>query len=962
MYRRLAAVIVAACLFTAQQALALGLGDIKVLSALNEPLRAEIALVGATSEELTGLEVRLASAEAFERYGLSKPTFMNSFKLRVSPTGTPKIEITSTQPVTDPFVTMLIEAVWPRGRLLREYTVLLDPPTYASPQPTAPPAMSRPAAPQRNAASSSGSVRRTNPTPATMPASSLAGAGQYRVERGDSLWKIASAMNPGDAAAINQAMIAIYDANPQAFNGNINSLRAGAVLTLPDQSSVFSISRSDALQAVRQQNANWRGSEGSLRLVPPDEDTGTGGIATRGTDIAGGSDGRSAAEVTALQRELEEKERLLALRNEELARLQDQLAQQNAPAAELPVEPDPDFSSQPELDAPLTADEIFAETQDSDDTINDSLADASDAADTDAFDVTDDALVDEPDAGEAEEPVADTPATTTPVPAVVTTSSSQADKGLLDRLLDSWVYIAGGAAVVLGLLGFIAVRQRAAAADDTGTWEALDAADLEDLDGTLAATGRLRDIGSRGGDTVRSPSLDQALPDDMLEQTAPVQETSIPEVTEATPVTAQEAPAVAPVSLDDTFSSETAINFDQSDPLKEADFHMAYGLFDQAAELVKGALTVDGQDPKLHAKLCEIFFQWGNEQGFVGAAEGFKAIGGDSDPAWNNVVIMGQQIAPTNELFSGAQVSAGGGDLDLSFDGDTRSIDAQLGAEQTDNDGFGEVFDGSGLTTEQPAVSNSIDFEFDDIGDDDNTSEQPMLDDSPTGQSPALDYSFDDGTVEQPLTMDDEYSEDSGNTNEIDLADLQLDPGTANELLDAGEELSSDLLSATGATSVLPDDFEVSLPADSEETVMARPDPDVLADLEANNTTEMPISSSRIEEADLDVADLTSEFRVDDLKAHEDATMEQPIVDSAPTMFADDAFGDGDDSTVNTGVNAMLEVDEESMGEVGTKLDLARAYVDMGDPEGARSILGEVVNEGDESQREEAQALLDSLG
>ncbi|MEM8548661.1 MAG: FimV/HubP family polar landmark protein, partial [Pseudomonadota bacterium] len=324
MHRWLAAVVIAACLVPVHHAHALGLGDLEVKSALNEPLRAELVLVGATRDELTTLEIGLASQETFERNGLVKETFMSGFRFRVRPTGTPVVEITSTQPVTEPFVTMLIEATWPRGRLLREYTVLLDPPTYAAPTTAAAPPVSRPAPAQRPAGTS-GTVRRSPPAPTRSNVASTAG-GDYRVQRGDSLWNIATSLAPGDTAAINQAMMAIYQANPDAFDGNINRLRAGAVLNLPSESDLFQINRQAALEEVRRQNADWQGGSGSLRLVPPDDNAGLG-IST-GSESAGTGTGGTAstAEMAAIQRELSEKERLLAIRNEEIARLQAQLA------------------------------------------------------------------------------------------------------------------------------------------------------------------------------------------------------------------------------------------------------------------------------------------------------------------------------------------------------------------------------------------------------------------------------------------------------------------------------------------------------------------------------------------------------------------------------------------------------------------------------------------------------------
>ena len=111
---------------------ALGLGEIKLNSALNQPFDAEIELVSATQEDLGALRAALASNDTFTRYGLDRPAYLADFSFRVAKGsgGQDVLRVTSPRPVTEPFVT-LVEANWPRGRLLREYTVLLDPPVYA---------------------------------------------------------------------------------------------------------------------------------------------------------------------------------------------------------------------------------------------------------------------------------------------------------------------------------------------------------------------------------------------------------------------------------------------------------------------------------------------------------------------------------------------------------------------------------------------------------------------------------------------------------------------------------------------------------------------------------------------------------------------------------------------------------------------------------------------------------------
>ena len=155
-----------ACLFMlSSEVWALGLGEVRLNSALNEPLRAEIELLAASSEELAGLTVALASQETFERYGIDRPFYLQDLTFEIVRSGTAEgnyVRVRSRSPITEPFLTFLVEATWPRGRLLREYTVLLDPPTFAPPVTQSQPAVS---APTRTTPTDSGRIERQAPPP-----------------------------------------------------------------------------------------------------------------------------------------------------------------------------------------------------------------------------------------------------------------------------------------------------------------------------------------------------------------------------------------------------------------------------------------------------------------------------------------------------------------------------------------------------------------------------------------------------------------------------------------------------------------------------------------------------------------------------------------------------------------------------------------------------------------------------
>ncbi|MDH3821994.1 MAG: hypothetical protein OEU59_12785, partial [Gammaproteobacteria bacterium] len=168
MSRRLMRISLGLVLLLSSEVWAIGLGDINLDSALNEPLRAEIELLSATPEELSNLVVSLASADTFDRYGIDRPFYLQEIEFNVLSNGPngPVVQVRSRSPITEPFLTFLVEATWSSGRLLREYTVLLDPPTYAPPVVQQAPAVE---APRRATPTDSARIERQRPAPQPEP-------------------------------------------------------------------------------------------------------------------------------------------------------------------------------------------------------------------------------------------------------------------------------------------------------------------------------------------------------------------------------------------------------------------------------------------------------------------------------------------------------------------------------------------------------------------------------------------------------------------------------------------------------------------------------------------------------------------------------------------------------------------------------------------------------------------------
>ncbi|MDR6093975.1 FimV/HubP family polar landmark protein [Stenotrophomonas sp. SORGH_AS_0321] len=262
-------------------AMALGLGDIRVLSRPGQPLVAEIPVISADPSELQNLRVGLASPVTFERVGLQRPTGLVSelqFELTRTAQGRAVVRVTSASPVETPALAFLIEADWGQGRLVREYSALMDAPTSAvalsepeieAPagalsnaiirEPQAVPAQTPPATLPADAAPA---TRTASAAPSRATAPLAAGTeGDIAVRPGQTLSQIAQTLAGSQQISRERAMIALLRANPEAFiRGNINLLKQGAVLRVPDAASLAAVDGSEAAAMVREHAAQWRQS------------------------------------------------------------------------------------------------------------------------------------------------------------------------------------------------------------------------------------------------------------------------------------------------------------------------------------------------------------------------------------------------------------------------------------------------------------------------------------------------------------------------------------------------------------------------------------------------------------------------------------------------------------------------------------------------------------------------------
>jgi pilus assembly protein FimV len=883
---------------------ALGLGEIHLNSSLNQPFDADIELVAATQDDLGALRAGLANNDVFARYGLDRPAYLSEFSFQVTKgaNGQDILKVTSPRPVTEPFVTLLVEANWSRGRLLREYTVLLDPPVFAPTPASAEPAVVPPRASTAPAtrvdsfnsgtqtAATAGEPRSVR---SAEPMARLEGGASYRVRPNDTLWGIASNANPGSRADVNRAMVAIYQGNPQAFDGNINVLRAGSVLKIPQASEVASISAAAASAEVARQYQLWRdgsvaagqadSTTGRLRLVTPEQGTAAPSTTAPVAAPPGAQaqPGALGTRVKQLEGELAEARRLLEVRNAELATLQGQVAAAGRTPAQ-GVTPRPEAGAKPSPEAATSAPGVTP------------VQPESTAA---------------PVAEEPPQPAEAAPPKPEVKPAPASTpkpESKPAAEGpsLIERALEYWWLLLG----LLVAAGAFALFQsnRRKSGDGTG--------DLEETFG--------RDLrGARPAPAPRESSI-------VVEEKRPM-ETPAP-VAPVAPLAARASEASRqPVSMEDTLSGEGPASIEAGDPLAEADFHMAYGLYDQAADLVQLAIKREPQRRDLKLKLLEIFFVWGNRDRFLDLAREMKS--GSAEGAvgeWDKILIMGKQIAPEDPLFA-ASPRATEADLDMELHAAAGTLDMDL----ISGEGPEPDLD---LTAREPRPGDGtgIDFVIDEPvrGAEDPASLAPTVEMVRPSLSPP-----DERSVIVPTIKTAAFGLSGGDeTEEVSIESLGLD-------IDAHEalgELDKDDDTLRRARRVKVDDT-VEAPLIN---LVDRAGDTVEQDL-LSSTSLMKLSASLTAD---DHSSDTSETAMIDLSG---ATGELPTVET-PRLAPDASVTEDDFS---------IAEEAATMSEVGTKLDLARAYLDMGDPEGARAILDEVLQEGNAVQKQEAQRLMVSL-
>ncbi len=1053
-------------------AFALGLGDIHLNSALNSPLDAEIEITDVAPDEVATLRASLAPREVFSQNGLDYPTYLTSVRLNTVETrdGRHIIKVKSTEAITDPFITLLINVTWSHGQLVREYTMLLDPPIYTptqsavasapvaapatgadtragtiargaeaaapavaapaapataepaaaetaaaetaqaaapaeapAPTPSAPPARSsaRSAPPPGAAATAAPEAASASPAPAAAAAEPGAEQGantDHVVQKGETLSEIARGVTGAstNSARTRSWMLAIYQANPKAFEQNMNLLRSGAVLRIPDASAAAAISPADATAEINRQTAAWRSTAapeagagaaaapaasqgpqpGHLRLVTPSE-TASAGTAANSAEV-----NELKGRVHDLEGQLAESKRLLDLKNQDLARLQSELAAKQAAAKAPPPAPTPAPAPPP---APLPAKPPVAQAAPPPPAP--APAPAEKPAPKEA----------PPPLAQAAPPPPVSKPLPKPLPAAKPAPAPAEGGSILDTIMGYWWVLALVALVLAVVAGLRFLRSRRASEFDDSLGRLAVAA----VAGASGAGGALSGGGpGRGSGGFEPPSM-RAMPLTEPEHDVVVEETGIHERPRIAAAGAAPPPAAKHVTADDTISSETAINLDQGDPLAEADFHMAYGLYDQAADLIRIAIGREPGRRDLKLKLLEVFFVWGNKEQFLQTAHELAQTRAEAAPGeWEKILIMGKQLAPEDPLFSaGAAVGgAAAGGVDLDLEGGQSRVDFDLLGEPVPTDGQGVDLDigaavGEGTAEMTEATTGVTDRNLTVLqggggyGDAAATGSTRQMTakmrqqaaelEGPTVEQPTLEPPDEGRTIRAKIEP--RVRGGAEQTAELAIDDLGLDVGqvdtqeqpvlgagteaptmvagldekTRRNLEDTAAQAAHVKTSTTGQWQFDQEELENALTQagplqDGSQTSR-------LAQLRGD-TVDIEVSSSattgthpdlRAAGVDLDLGSSTfpGNGRLD--------------LDVGTATVPDAAFA-ATQRLANEDL-ALPDLEPVTMSEVGTKLDLARAYMDMGDPDGARNILEEVMTEGSAAQKQEAQRLMESL-
>ena len=949
--KRILALLV--CWLASPLVLALGLGPVTTNSALNEPFEGRIEILNAIAEDFDNLTVGLAGADHFDRAGVVlNPVLLKlKFEFGQPGVGADHITISSKDPIREPFLNFLLELNWSNGRLLREYTVLLDPPLYDPNRgmaPEAPPAA--PAAlvdvpPPLPPSDEETMAPTPAPTRVVTPAGYAPGKEIGPAVATDTLWSFASAYRPSEDISVQQMMLAILRANPEGFsNDNVNMLRHGAVLRLPDEAEITSLSVSEAFAEAKRQHQLWeeyrqqvaqtpalqplgadRGAptyagdgdaaDARLELVAPG--AGEGG-STPG-DAAGGAgtdllreqlDGRSQQNVELLEKLTEAEEiidllqRQVNIQDEELAALQARLAELGIEHGDIGVAAAPDAAvEEPALEA--------------------SVADEGPVADEPVIE---------------DQPVAEEPALVDePVVA-----APPAARGFPANLIPEHIaaMVPGGALTVLGVVAIVILALFVMVVQFL--MRAIGARTAEPADEPRVAV--------EVDDDTEDPTLTAptATPEEEGRQAAAVDAAVAEEPEETIPPEAQTIEAEAASLSGQTQEQEAfATPAVEEDPLEEVNVYLAYERFDQAEELVKRVIAEFPDRHEYKLRLLEVYYSSNNKAAYEDAARSVQDAVGEDDALWESALAMWSEMSPERALFeAGAEPEAAAADapeaaaptfvditqatdtddiLDLTVaniedDGDVLDISAadeeilDVTGQAAAGDDAPQSADVTAETTAEEAGGDSDLLDVTKTGDISTVEDSDLLNvtSQSMGGADLLDITTGDAADESPLDITDVRDAGDDQSLDFDISDtvapaFNVDAGPVVEEPAAAEE-SADLDFDIGGL-----ELEDSEGEEAPDDVAAALDPDDIPTVDLDSAVaEMAaaVAEPDIDSLEFDIT-VESEDGVDELSSGEK-------LDLSGDLDLDITVGDDID---DSGLDLDLTVGEEGAGG-GLDLDI----------------------------------------
>jgi pilus assembly protein FimV len=967
-------ITLAVCLaFMPLASYAAGLGKLNVNSGLGEPLKAEIELLSVTPEELSTLVASIASEEAYAAQGVTRLGIHNNIQIEVTKntSGSPVLRLRSTQPISDPYLDMLIQVDWASGRLQREYTVLLDPPGYKQIQESATPMAISPATvnpgvtPSQSATTagpiSKKAARGRRNTVAAETVSESAGVDEVTTQRGDTLGEIARQVQV-DGVSLDQMLVGLYEQNKSAFvGGNINRLKVGQIIRVPSKEVLTSISRKDASQTVKVHSDNWAAyrnnlagavAETAAMAESEQKQTASGKIGaaedkatpaktgpqdvvklSAGEKEAAAKDGSAKefeSKITALQEETTAREKSLKEAQERTAALEKQIQDMQKLLA---------LKSQAMTDAQKNAETTNKEAPSTPSvtTPATSAAPAESAApaatpqtESQPSTTSPEAAV-PPPAEPTPTPPANVPAAE-PKPVAIAPEVSpedQTEQGFLasiGNLVDLTVLAAiGGIALLAGVWMFLRNKRRR---------------DLDSFERGILTSGGLRANTVFGNTTGTASTSDTSFLTDFAQS-----------------------------------ADGSMIDTNDVDPIAEAEVYMAYGRDAQAEEILKDAISKEPKRYELHLKLLEMYANRKDTSAFEAIAGELYTTLGAADPTWVKVAEMGHAMEPENPLYdvSGAVASA---------------------AAAT------QQFEAADFASSPANADTDLDFS---LGDDDfpepARSQTEVAATQNTANNESADLAFDIGSFEPEANLPEQTSAEetkgavTDNTMDFDLGSFDL----GGETLD-GQQQAAETTAADTAENMpvfdLPESNTISFEAPSFE--MPAPPHDagnetgneISFDMDFNLPTEeaTPLGGNTINDlsfqstSQFDESDISFEPKNEEV---EEISFDIPIVEEPQThQEAPNSF---DLSTISLDLNdessssSAVEFSQEQeplplavefqqvesqpeSADVDIKLDLVAAYLDMDDKEGARELLEEVLKDGGPNQQAKARDLMAGLG